>query len=417
MSEKQDPNHDQNDDDLLADFSDVLGDDSARPASSESGDEELADLDAFLNEFGQSGGEGASADPQVEEFGSAASTAPAFAGGDELHELDVSMDEPVPELGAEDIVEAAAMDAPEELDLDVDHVADEVGADALDEYVSDLDVHYEAAPEVSAAPRSTPALFDAVDDSSHDAADYQAAHDALIADEEEETEVGKKLDVSTIGVALFSLVIAAVVGWFAVSLHSQVAELKADMGRMGQPSAAALSPQLDAELARINQRLNTLASTVTTSTGHAGGNEQVMSALNTRLDDLDKSVASLRAQLIAQQRAPSEKSAAATAVQQPVKAKPPAKAKAAQPAKKRTLAASGAWVVNVASLTDAKAAQSESARLRHEGIKNIAVEKVTMNGRIWYRVRVTGFSSREEAQVYSDMIKNKLAGAPWVGHR
>ena len=63
MSEKQDPNHDQNDDDLLADFSDVLGDDSARPASSESGDEELADLDAFLNEFGQSGGEGASADP------------------------------------------------------------------------------------------------------------------------------------------------------------------------------------------------------------------------------------------------------------------------------------------------------------------------------------------------------------------
>ncbi len=415
MSEKQEPNHDQSDDDLLADFRDVLGDDSARPTSPESGDEELADLDAFLNEFGQGGGDGASADMPVEEFADAAPASTAPAGSDELHELDVSADEPVPELGAEDIVETAAMNAPEELDLDVDHAVGEVGADALNEYVSDLDVEYEAAPAVSAAPRSTPDLFDTAGETSHGAADYLAADDALIADEEE-TEVGRRLDVSTIGVALFSLVIAAVVGWFAVSMHSQIAELRADMGRQGQlPTAAASNPQLDAQLARINQRLDNLASSVTASAGHAGGNEQAVSALNTRLDDLDKSVASLRAQLIAQQRAPSEKPVAATAVQHPAKAKPPAKA--AQPAKKRTVAASGAWVVNVASLTDAKAAQSEATRLQHEGIKNTTVERAVMNGRTWYRVRVTGFSSREEAQVYSDMIKNKLAGAPWVGHR
>lgn len=409
MSEKQDPNHDQSDDDLLADFSDVLGDDSARHTPPESGGEELADLDAFLNEFGQGGGDSASADMPVEEFADAAPATTASAGFDELHELDLAADEPVPELGAEDIVATAAPNAPQEFDLDVGLAAGEAEADALDEYFSDLDAPHAAEPAVAATPRNTPDLFAAAGEASHGAADYPAADDALIADEEEVTEVGRRLDVSTIGVALFSLVIAAVVGWFAVSMHSQIAELRTDMGRLGHQPAAAPNPQFDAQLARINQRLDNLASTVTASAGNAGGNEQAVSALSSRLDDLDKSVASLRTELAALQHAPAGKTATAPAAQRPAKAR--------QPAKKSAAAVSGAWVVNVASLTDAKAAQSEAARLQHDGIKNIAVEKAMMSGRTWYRVRVTGFSSREEAQVYSDMIKNKLAGTPWVGHR
>lgn len=381
MTEKQTPGEQHGEEDLLADFRDVLGDD-------EDGDKRKTDdtstdldaLDAFLNEFGQ-GGTAQTADEVTEatphdEVVAGADDEPSVGAELNLDEL-----EDVPELSV------ASEVAPDDLDLAVveDMVAPEPPQRSAGRgYSGDL---FNAAPVSSAAPVS------------------------IMAADDESTTDGKALDVSTIGVALFSLVIAAVAGWFAVSLHGQMNDLRAELAQLRQqPAGVVAGPdrQTQENLALLTQRVNEMAVLLDGPMSHMSDSGAQLNAVTARLDELEQRIDALRTELAATAR-PAQPVAKAP---EPPKAAAPAPQPAPKPASKP--AASGGWVVNVASLTDAKAAAAEQQRLKQAGF-NVEVQTAQMEGRTWYRVRASGFSSREEAQVYSDMIRHKMGVTPWVG--
>lgn len=381
MTEKQTPGEQHGEEDLLADFRDVLGDDDGgdkRQIDDTSTD--LDALDAFLNEFGQgqTAVEVTEASPQDEVAAGADDEPPVGA------ELNLDELEDVPELSV------ASEVAPDDLDLAVveDMAAPEPPQRSAGRgYSGDL---FNAAPVSSAAPVS------------------------IMAADDESTTDGKALDVSTIGVALFSLVIAAVAGWFAVSLHGQMNDLRAELAQLRQqPAGVVAGPdrQTQENLALLTQRVNEMAVLLDGPMSHMSDSGAQLNAVTARLDELEQRIDALRTELAAAAR-PAQPVAKAP---EPPKAAAPASQPAPKPVTTASKpAASGGWVVNVASLTDAKAAAAEQQRLKQAGF-NVEVQTAQMEGRIWYRVRASGFSSREEAQVYSDMIRHKMGVTPWVG--
>lgn len=417
MSDRQNADGQHDEEDLLADFRDVLGEDTDSgdaPAADEPTD--LDALDAFLNEFG--GGDAAARDEvaleapaeDVAEFGT---DLPDLADTDSDSADDSSVDavaEPaddsldVPELN----VESAMM--PDELNLDAmdDFPAPEPALDSEvyvgQEDIDDLfDVNTDPAamapPPVYAAPAAVP----------------------IMAAEDEPAASGRSFDVSTIGVALFSLVIAAVAGWFAISLHGQMNDLRAELAQLRQqPAGAYAGPdrQTQETLAQLTQRVNELALVIDGPMTHLSAASEQANAVVARLDTLEQRIGGLQDELAAARSAPTPApaKAAAKTPEKTVAPAPRPAAKAVAPTKPvaPAKAAGGGWVVNVASLTDAKAASVEQARLKAAGF-NVEVQTAQMNNRTWYRVRATGFSSREEAQVYSDMVNHKMGVTPWVG--
>lgn len=394
MTEKQTPGEQHGEDDLLADFRDVLGDDDSgdKPQPDET-TTDLDALDAFLNEFGQGGSaqsevEVAEEAPQqaLDEVAAAAEDEPV--GGMDL-DLDTLTDEvDVPELSV------ASEVAPDDLNLDVveDMAAPEPPQrSAARGFSGDL---FSAAPAAPAAAAAAPVSI-------------------MAADDESPTD-SKTLDVSTIGVALFSLVIAAVAAWFAVSLHGQMNDLRAELAQLRQQPAGVIAGpdrQTQDNLALLSQRVNEMAVLLDGPMSHMSDTGTQLNAVNARLEELEQRLAGLREHVTTAER-PAQPVAKAP---EPPKAAAPAPQPAPKPvATASKPAASGSWVVNVASLTDAKAAATEQQRLKQAGF-NVEVKTAQMEGRTWYRVRTGGFSSREEAQVYSDMIRHKMGVTPWVG--
>jgi DedD protein len=68
--------------------------------------------------------------------------------------------------------------------------------------------------------------------------------------------------------------------------------------------------------------------------------------------------------------------------------------------------ASKPWTVQVNAFPDDKSAQNLVDRLKDKGYKAYSTE-VRNNGRVWYRVRVGRFNSREEAEKVGDTLRNK----------
>ena len=72
------------------------------------------------------------------------------------------------------------------------------------------------------------------------------------------------------------------------------------------------------------------------------------------------------------------------------------------------------WGVNVISLESKTAAQQEVARLKEAGI-DAEILETSADGRAWYRVRVAGFASKEEAQqMQSTLAKEHGIQGTWV---
>lgn len=398
MTDKQAAEGQHSEEDLLADFRDVLGeDDDTRNPPPEETSTDLDALDAFLNEFGN----GAAAmkdeaeagqeaevgrDPLLDEVAElAAADEPKFAS--DLN-LDVGGDESaVPELSVGVGV------APE--DLDLAEVEEMVEPPPQARGHSDDLFATVAPPPSAAAPAPVPIM---------------AAEDEPVAD-------NKTLDISTIGVALLSLVVAAVAGWFALSLHGQMNQLRAELEQLRQqPGGVIVGPDRQAQeaVASLTQRVNEMAMLIDGPMGHLSASTEQLNTVSARLDTLEQRISGLREEL----KNASPPAMAAKVPDKVVTAKPvaaPAKpAAVSPPLAVATSKATGGWVVNVASLTDAKAASAEQQRLKQAGF-NVEVQTAQMDGRTWYRVRATGFASREAAQVYSDMVRHKMGVTPWVG--
>jgi cell division protein FtsN len=407
MSEKATPDGQHGEEDLLADFRDVLGEGEDEGGTSPTPADETTDLealDAFLNEFGQ-GEAAAKSDPGEAVEDDTAVAAPSDPLLDDVAELVAAepLDAPEPDIVAvaDEVPElnVAAALAPDDLDLGgVEEMLAPEPPQRSAAYGGSGDLF--AAPP----PPPTPAV----------------APVSIMAAEDEPPVETKTLDVSTIGVALFSLVIAAVAGWFALSLHGQMNDLRAELTQLRQqPAGVPAGPdrQTQENLARLTQRVNEMAVLLEGPMSHLSDSGVQLNTVNVRLEELEQRIGGLRDELMARAAQPAAKAAAKPAVASP--APKPAASPAPKPARAPVTAASqpaasGGWVVNVASLTDAKAAAAERQRLQQAGF-NVEVQTAQMEGRTWHRVRATGFTSREQAQVYSDMIRHKMGVTPWVG--
>ncbi|MCW8888888.1 MAG: SPOR domain-containing protein [Gammaproteobacteria bacterium] len=73
------------------------------------------------------------------------------------------------------------------------------------------------------------------------------------------------------------------------------------------------------------------------------------------------------------------------------------------------------WALNLLSLSSRKAANSEVNRLQRAGVNASRAPFTTKEGKTWYRVRVTGFGTYDEAKAYAKtMPKLKGLGDTWV---
>ncbi|GAB4295041.1 MAG: hypothetical protein Kow0096_11610 [Thiohalomonadaceae bacterium] len=416
MSDKDTPAGQHDEDDLLADFRQVTDEaDGDTPRQPDDLNTDLDALDAFLNEFGQ-GETAAQEESEPAELAAAA---------DEMVEPEAEAAEPA-DVADPLLAEVALAAADPALDLSA--VEDEVPELTVDVAPDELNLggmEDMAPPEppqrASAAGRSGDDLF-AASPAAPAAAPVPVS---IMADEDEAAmDTNKTLDISTIGVALVSLVIAAVAGWFAVSLHGQMNDLRAELALLRQQPAGAIAGpdrQTQENLARLTQRVNEMAVLLDGPLGHLSDSGAQINSMNLRLEELEQRLKALGDEVAQAGRAAEAASKAvaksAAAVQPASKAATKSAATASQPAAKPAAAAgqpTGGWVVNVASLTDAKAAETEKQRLQQAGF-NVEVQTAQMDGRTWHRVRATGFSSREQAQVYSDMIRHKMGVTPWVG--
>jgi hypothetical protein len=77
----------------------------------------------------------------------------------------------------------------------------------------------------------------------------------------------------------------------------------------------------------------------------------------------------------------------------------------------------GAWVVNLSSHAKFASANREASRLEISGLKPEVI-KVESKGKIWYRVRIIGFSTAAKARAYSDYVKQTFGiRDAWVGRQ
>jgi hypothetical protein len=104
--------------------------------------------------------------------------------------------------------------------------------------------------------------------------------------------------------------------------------------------------------------------------------------------------------------------AAPTPVQQP--AEPPQDTAPAAPSGE---SGTGQWSINIASYTSQGIADRKLAKFRQQGVDAVQTS-ATVNGRTIYRVRVTGFANRREAEAEAAVIRSRLGlQETWVTKR
>jgi cell division protein FtsN len=68
--------------------------------------------------------------------------------------------------------------------------------------------------------------------------------------------------------------------------------------------------------------------------------------------------------------------------------------------------ATGNWLVNVSSEKSPALAEKVQHILQKSGIDSVVSESL-INGRLWYRVQITGFESKESAKNYMEQFQQK----------
>jgi cell division septation protein DedD len=78
---------------------------------------------------------------------------------------------------------------------------------------------------------------------------------------------------------------------------------------------------------------------------------------------------------------------------------------------------SGNWIIYLASVSNPKSADQEVTRLGKMDIK-AEVSRFESKGKVWYRIQVPGYASRDEAINARPALEEKLGtSGTWVGQR
>ncbi|MCW8917842.1 MAG: SPOR domain-containing protein [Gammaproteobacteria bacterium] len=324
-------------------------------------DEELAADEAQSEEVETAGALGD--DDWVDELGQ----------GDELSDLDVMLDEesePEPEPKSEPEPEPSITPAQADLPLDLPEMAAVAAAAAT--------TAAGAADGVSSRGRIPP----------------PAATPALSRTQ----LIGGAVALS---LTLLLSLVALWLGWGMATqidtLNQNVSELQQRV--LAQSRRGTLAPQaqlLGDQLNRLGERVSELAVIVEGPVSHLReSNQQELQALNQRLERLERGAPSHEPAAVVTTRAPVQRVATTPA--------------ATSPAVK-----GGGWVINLLSVTSAKSASEELARLRQQGLR-AEQQKVSEAGRTWYRLRITGFDSYAGAKAYIETIEQQTGfRSAWV---
>lgn len=357
---------DTGDDDLLADFNDLLDTEDADEARADDEPEvDLQELESFLDDFNREEGEpeaaaGLSEDTTEPESGAEDADAPALADD----ELDIAFESP------------QEADTFEELDLDA--VAESGSVPAPEQRTAGDAVSEPPAPAAPAAESLPPV----------------AAPEPAAA-----AGGGDKRGLIAAVLAVVGLVAAGGAGYLAyeldgkvTALQQQVAQVQARAASAGGGAAAGQAEQALRETQKLGARLSELAIILEGPMSHLREtNERDIRNLVARLDALEGAIDGIQRERVA---APPKPSAAAAAAPEP----------------------KGQWAVNLVSLSDRRSAQQEQAQLKSRGIET-QLDPATVDGQTWYRLRVTGFVSKEAAEGYVAKVRGKPGlGGAWVSH-
>lgn len=185
------------------------------------------------------------------------------------------------------------------------------------------------------------------------------------------------LSIVAFVVAAFALSASGLMAWWAGDLSDQLTTVRAQLVSVNQKTGQGSTtgaPDL-AMLAQLNERMTELSVVVEGPVSHLlENNKRDMSDLHSRLDEMERALASKQKPL-------------AMVATPPVVVDNQSK----EPA--------SGWMVNLVSFPRPAAADSELLKLSRAGIE---AEKFQVKSKnvTWYRIRVTGFDSRQAAQSY-----------------
>ncbi len=190
------------------------------------------------------------------------------------------------------------------------------------------------------------------------------------------------------GLAIF-LSLVAITGAAASYLLSQAKD--GDSGRM-----LADVTQNSAAIGNLRTENRRLSETVANLT-------EKVDTLEQQLADLTRVIAS---------RAAARKKAESHAVIRP---STPVKPVARKIKKAASAAVTKGWVINLTSVSSAESARQELARLKQLGVDAESI-RTEARGKTWYRIRVGGFDSLQEAETQSRVLADRLGIRDiWVG--
>jgi len=225
-------------------------------------------------------------------------------------------------------------------------------------------------------------------------------------------------------VTIVALVAAAGVAvlllWMNLNLSSKVSDLEEQISQLKEPG---INHKLDNEVADIGNKLESVAQALSNHLKSVARSRNNQNNVSIRPAVPSQARVSLR---------PSAPVASPSLPIQPIPGSrhqapaprysntgnaslpPPISSPSYAPAPRRM---SSGWVVNITSVSDPESAYQEVARLKSMGI-NAESARAYSNGRTWYRIRIPGFASHDEAMRARPSLEARLGiRDTWVGKR
>jgi|GEM_PF-3229520 len=241
--------------------------------------------------------------------------------------------------------------------------------------------------------------------------DEQSGEALELADDEKGNEVSRTAFYIVLALAVVAILGAAGAGYVAMGMASEITQMRDEMGLLQgvvaeQPEEPPIDPdrviEMEGRLEQIQMILDGPVSQMRES------NERVVSEIAERINGLEESIKQLQARP-APKPAPVRRAAAPKPKPTPRRAAP-----AARPEPPPKPEPPPNWAVNLASLSDRETADRELERFVAAGIK-ATQQRVQTNGRTWYRLRVSGFNSYQEAKAYAEEVqRSPLVSSTWV---
>ncbi len=339
---------------------------------------------------------------------------------DEHKTDDDDLDQLLADSGAEldALLDEIGPDDDEPLQDNAESSAGDEGDDGFDDLVTlpevdeELDLSNDEEAEIpvveeveEAEPQAEPAVTEAMEevmnnDPLAEVAAIAAERNAEVAKKDSMAN-GKGILIGLGGVALLALLAAVFAAWQAFDTSARLEETTMKLQALQQRKAPAANPaavtdsELRADLEKLMAQVNEMAATLDGSLVELREqNDKALAAVSERLDKLEKQ--------------PAKATSSVPVAKQLVEKVPAASTETTQPA-------TDGWSVNLISLSSEKDADEELARLRNLGVR-AEKHRVEQDGRVWFRLRVSGFASRDGAMAYIETVKDK-AGVDnaWVG--